>query len=933
MSGTDIGDRRLVELYHRYVGEPASRRDVYGYWIFVVGSIVGLLGVLTYQLEQALFPANLAIREIAIVLAATGLPIALLGIVVLLPVRRRGMQASVLGLLISLVAVGLFVQVYPRAWYVGPDFSAEIIAIYTLGIAILAAVAMLVPVLTGEKGLLVEPEFGIGDDHPPLLVGDANRDAFFAVYKLASREWTWRLIEREAIGESAQIAPSDTDARIMVESVRSQIGEAGFLEITTAAFRLYRTDDGGWRWTLVREDGSVIARNAEEMPDRQGIEESVNFLKEEGPTAGLLDIRSAAFHVYESDDRWYWRLLDPQRSVLARTVGSFRHEADAEKAAAAFTEILDDARILSIETVALELFDADSNSGWRWRFVDPDDRPLVTSEATFDTRRGAEQAATAAADRIQDAPRIESNTAAFEVYERDGQWHWRLRGDTDTHVAHGSTDWDDRSAIEAAARRAREAIPAAETVEYTDLDFEAHPMGGGWGWRLVREDRAVVAESVESASDRDGAVVDAEAVRTEAGRADLIEFEHAAFQQYEIDGEWRWRLIDEAGRVMTDSGEEYGSKSDARDAMTTLKEHAPNAEVLEIETSAFEIFRREQGTFGWRLIDDGGQLIAAGARAHDSRRAARREVEAVRETAGETSVRAMESPIFQRFRDEMDDWRWRLVHPDGSVLAEAPRALGTRDEIDEAIDRVRAAGTGADIEPVGPMTVQLRSNGDWHWRLIDIDHEPVATGSRRYEDREQAVADIDAVTGAAATAPIFALGDGVVWIDREDDGWRWRLLDGERSVVATGGMTFESRDETVESVEMTRARAPDADRIEFEGAMFELYRLDAGEWRWRLLDDDENVMASSAVAIEQRSDAESILHEVREVVPDASIIETDDAAFELHRRGSGWIWRLVDENGRALVESVTIHPDRRAARDEMNEIKASASRAEITVTR
>ncbi len=204
MSNEELHGRWLLQLYYRYVGEPERMRDVYGYWLFLFGCLCGLAGIMAYLVEQAVVPGDLVVRQAAIVSAATGLAVALFGIVVLLPVRRKGILASLVGVLVAFVGIGLFWTVYPHAWYVGPDYSAEIIAVYGSGITIVAVVAVLVPIITGEKGLFVEPELGIGGDEPPILLGEATRDAFFAIFETPSKEWTWRMIQREAIAEGGR---------------------------------------------------------------------------------------------------------------------------------------------------------------------------------------------------------------------------------------------------------------------------------------------------------------------------------------------------------------------------------------------------------------------------------------------------------------------------------------------------------------------------------------------------------------------------------------------------------------------------------------------------------------------------------------------------------------------------------------------------------
>ncbi|MFB6311782.1 MAG: DUF1508 domain-containing protein, partial [Salinirussus sp.] len=170
----------------------------------------------------------------------------------------------------------------------------------------------------------------------------------------------------------------------------------------------------------------------------------------------------------------------------------------------------------------------------------------------------------------------------------------------------------------------RDGVAAAETVRVQDLAFETYRAGDGWHWRLVTDDREVRAESTEVYDSEEAASAVVDRVRTEAPDADLIEFENAAFQVYEApEGAWRWRLIDEDGTVLADSGQgEYESRDDAMAAMTTLRENAPDAEHLEIENAAFELFEDDRG-WGFRLVDDVGETIADGTTRHDTEAGAR----------------------------------------------------------------------------------------------------------------------------------------------------------------------------------------------------------------------------------------------------------------------------------------------------------------------
>jgi uncharacterized protein YegP (UPF0339 family) len=46
--------------------------------------------------------------------------------------------------------------------------------------------------------------------------------------------------------------------------------------------------------------------------------------------------------------------------------------------------------------------------------------------------------------------------------------------------------------------------------------------------------------------------------------------------------EWRWRLRHRNGNIMADSGEGYVRKTDAKNAVETVREHAGNAKTEEV---------------------------------------------------------------------------------------------------------------------------------------------------------------------------------------------------------------------------------------------------------------------------------------------------------------------------------------------------------------
>jgi hypothetical protein len=137
-TGAAIEDT-LLTWYRRYVGQPDQRRDIYlGFGLFFGGIAFGIVGLVLFLAEGALAgPEKIYwVREIAFAVGALGLPVTLLGVVVLLPGDDRVRYAGIAGTAITVLAVAFFVTAYPYNWDVGPqaDYSVQGTALYAIGL-------------------------------------------------------------------------------------------------------------------------------------------------------------------------------------------------------------------------------------------------------------------------------------------------------------------------------------------------------------------------------------------------------------------------------------------------------------------------------------------------------------------------------------------------------------------------------------------------------------------------------------------------------------------------------------------------------------------------------------------------------------------------------------------------------------------------------
>ena len=126
-----------------------------------------------------------------------------------------------------------------------------------------------------------------------------------------------------------------------------------------------------------------------------------------------------------------------------------------------------------------------------------------------------------------------------------------------------------------------------------------------------------------------------EAVRRLAPIAGRVDFDVASFELFaDEDERWHWRLIDEDGRTVATGTEGYPSSDAAREGLDEVRTVIENASILEIDGVSFELHRAEDG-WVWRLIDSYGDVLAESTQSYEHRTDAREAMMAVKEHAPE----------------------------------------------------------------------------------------------------------------------------------------------------------------------------------------------------------------------------------------------------------------------------------------------------------
>lgn len=145
MTDGEHPDNVLFDWYERYIGEPETETDVYlGFGLFfgavasaVLALVLFLVGATLYGLRT---DGYFAVAQPGYLAGMLSVPLALLGVVVLLPTERRATLGAAAGTAITAVAAVAFLLFYPDQWFeFGTRNTLAVVGTYALGLAVVTA--------------------------------------------------------------------------------------------------------------------------------------------------------------------------------------------------------------------------------------------------------------------------------------------------------------------------------------------------------------------------------------------------------------------------------------------------------------------------------------------------------------------------------------------------------------------------------------------------------------------------------------------------------------------------------------------------------------------------------------------------------------------------------------------------------------------------
>ncbi len=93
--------------------------------------------------------------------------------------------------------------------------------------------------------------------------------------------------------------------------------------------------------------------------------------------------------------------------------------------------------------------------------------------------------------------------------------------------------------------------------------------------------------------------------------------------------------------------------------------------------------------------------------------------------------------------------------------------------------------------------------------------------------------------------------------------WRWRLLAENSKIIAVSSESYVAKADAVHGIDIVRRM----------GGRTEVYADQKGEWRWRLVHQNGNIIATGGEGYVARSDCEYGLSLVGKLAPEAPIRE------------------------------------------------------------
>ncbi|NHN48477.1 DUF1508 domain-containing protein [Halostella sp. JP-L12] len=512
MSTDRPADGALVDWYTDNIAEPHTSDEAYGYWAFVVGSVLGVIGFALFLLSTTATKGTSAFwtyRSLSFSIGALALPVLMYGFIVVLPLRERATRVAYLGLAVSLLSVIGFLFAYPSSWNVDTgDLSPIIISGYALGIGIEVVAAFLFPAVSDEPA----PAAATGPTAAETTAAPPESKATFELYEDRRSEYRWRLRHDNGnvIADGGEGYTDERNAKKGIESVRRNAPGADLerLESPPAA----ASDAGAATDAPAGEAAHAGDAATGDATEDDAAEDPADALPDpdDSPSDG------STVEIYEDrGGNWRWRLRHDNGNVIADGGEGYASRRALEAAVERLTGRVADADTLEHDPAAFEIY-RDNADEWRWRLRHRNGRILADGGEGYASRSNAAEAVDRVRDRVEAKPEFYEDAAS--------EYRWRLKAGNGEIVADSSQGYAAERGAENGFERVREYAPEADTLTFDPLGFVVYvDKAGEYRWRLRHRNGNVVADGGEGYSSKQNAKKGIAAVQRTAADADVVD--------------------------------------------------------------------------------------------------------------------------------------------------------------------------------------------------------------------------------------------------------------------------------------------------------------------------------------------------------------------------------------------------------------------------
>jgi uncharacterized protein YegP (UPF0339 family) len=485
----------LVEVYSDRIGQPSTADEAFGYWVYVIGVIAGLLGIVLVLLSDS--PGQ-TVRGVGIALAALGLLLLMIGPTIRLPLRRPATLLSYAGAAVGVIGVAWFLNDFSAGNW-GAAFENNevlIMATYSVGILAISAGSMFVPLLTSprEEQAAAEARAGEAERERDAAVEEAGRQATEATEQRAQREQLERELQR-------------------IEDSQSQ-------------FELYTDSGGKHRWRLRHRNRNIVADSAQGYSSRQKAQQGLSAVKRDAVGAGVVDLdrvedaemtptdeetvpefvedtdSNATFETYEdARGKHRWRLVHDNGNIIADSTQGYASRQGRDDAVERARGYVQSADYLKLDPAAFERY-RDNAGQYRWRLLHKNGNIMADSGQGYSSRRAARNGVESVRKNV-----AEGGNAEFDVYEDNaGDYRWRLVHTNGNIIADCGQGYASKSGAEDAVSRVRSHAPEGHVLDIGSAAFEIYEdEAEEWRWRLRHRNGNIMADGSEGYASRGGA--------------------------------------------------------------------------------------------------------------------------------------------------------------------------------------------------------------------------------------------------------------------------------------------------------------------------------------------------------------------------------------------------------------------------------------------